>query len=203
MQHPAQLFATHRLVASRFFALAFILTVLAADSALEGSLVTTVLFLVGLVLVGIATVGRLWCSLYISGHKNDVLITTGPYSLSRNPLYFFSLLGFAGIGFASETFTLGIVLVVAMLIGYPAVIRQEEAALRARFGAAFEAYCARVPRFLPKRSGYVEPETYVVNPRLFRRTMSDAVWFVWFVGIVEVVEALHEYHYVKPLIHLY
>jgi hypothetical protein len=43
----------------------------------------------------------------------------------------------------------------------------------------------------------------VVNPRLFRRTMFDVVWFVWFVGIVEVVEALHEYHYVKPLIHLF
>jgi protein-S-isoprenylcysteine O-methyltransferase Ste14 len=201
--HPAQYFATHRLLVSRIFALAFILTVLAAESAHEGNLVSTGLFLAGLVLVGIATVGRLWCSLYISGHKNEALITTGPYSLSRNPLYGFSLLGFAGIGFASETFTLGIVLIVAMLIGYPAVIRQEEAVLRARFGAAFEDYCARVPRFLPKLSGYVEPETYVVNPRLFRRTMFDVVWFVWFVGIVEVVEALHEYHYVKPLIHLF
>jgi protein-S-isoprenylcysteine O-methyltransferase Ste14 len=203
VQHPAQYFATHRLMVSRVFALTFFLTVLAAESAHEGNLISTGLFLTGLVLVGIATVGRLWCSLYISGHKNAELITTGPYSLSRNPLYFFSLLGFAGIGFASETFTLGSVLIVAMLIGYPAVIRQEEAALRARFGATFDAYCARVPRFLPMLSGYVEPETYVVNPRLFRRTMFDVVWFIWFVGIVEVVEALHEYHYVKPLIHLF
>ena len=202
MQHPARYFANHRLLVSRIFAVAFILTVLAAESAHEGSLVSTTLFLVGLVLVGIATVGRLWCSLYISGHKNAELVATGPYSLSRNPLYLFSLLGFAGIGFASETFTLGIVLVVAMLIGYPAVIRQEEAVLRERFGAEFEAYCARVPRFLPKLSGYVEPQTYTVNPRLFRRTMLDVVWFVWFVGILEFVEALHEYHYVKPLIHL-
>jgi protein-S-isoprenylcysteine O-methyltransferase Ste14 len=202
VQHPAQYFATHRLLVSRIFAVAFILAVLAAESAHEGNLISTALFLVGLVLVGIATVGRLWCSLYISGHKSTELITTGPYSLSRNPLYFFSLLGFAGIGFASETFTLGVVLVVAMLIGYPAVIRQEEAVLRERFGAAFEEYCARVPRLLPKSSGYAEPERYTVNPRLFRRTMFDVVWFVWFVGIVEVVEALHEYHYVKPLIHL-
>jgi protein-S-isoprenylcysteine O-methyltransferase Ste14 len=199
----ARFFATHRLMVSRVFALAFFIAVLANESVHEGNLISTALFLIGLVLVGIATVGRLWCSLYISGHKNEALITTGPYSISRNPLYFFSLLGFAGIGFASETFTLGVVLIVAMLIGYPAVIRQEEAVLRARFGAAFEDYCARVPRFLPKLSGYVEPDTYVVNPRLFRRTMFDVVWFVWFVGIVEVVEALHEYHYVKPLIHLF
>ncbi|MDH4175657.1 MAG: isoprenylcysteine carboxylmethyltransferase family protein [Betaproteobacteria bacterium] len=203
MLHPARYFATHRLLVSRLFAVTFILTVLAAESAHEGNLLSTALFLVGLVLVGIATVGRLWCSLYISGHKNESLITTGPYSVTRNPLYFFSLLGFAGIGFASETFTLGIVLAIAMLVGYPAVIRQEEAVLRERFCAAFEAYCARVPRFLPKLSGYVEPESYTVNPRLFRRSMFDVVWFIWFVGIVEVVEALHEYHYVKPLIHLF
>jgi protein-S-isoprenylcysteine O-methyltransferase Ste14 len=200
--HPAQYFATHRLRVSRIFAIAFFLVVLAMESAHEGSLVSTALFLLGLLLVGVATVGRLWCSLYISGHKNSELITTGPYSLSRNPLYFFSLLGFAGIGFASETVTLGAVLAAAMLIGYPAVIRQEEAVLRERFGAEFEAYCARVPRFLPKLSAYVEPETYTVNPRLFRRSMLDVVWFIWFVGILEFVEALHEYHYVQPLIHL-
>jgi protein-S-isoprenylcysteine O-methyltransferase Ste14 len=202
VQHPASYFATHRLLVSRIFAAAFFLVVLVMESAHEGTLLSTLLFLIGLALVGAATVGRLWCSLYISGHKNTALITTGPYSLSRNPLYFFSLLGFAGIGFASETVTLGIVLAVAMLVSYPTVIRREEGVLRERFGAAFEAYCARVPRFLPKLSGYVEPETYTVNPRLFRRTMLDVVWFIWFVGIVELVEALHEYHYLKPLIHL-
>lgn len=202
MPHPAQYFATHRLAVSRAFALAFFLVVLAMEGAYEGSLVSTLVFLFGLVLVGVATVGRLWCSLYISGHKNTELITAGPYSLSRNPLYFFSLLGFAGIGFASETFSLGLVLAAAMLVGYPAVIRQEEAVLRERFGAAFEAYCARVPRFLPRLSGYVEPETYTVNPRLFRRSMFDVVWFIWFVGILEFVEALHEYHIVDPLFRL-
>jgi protein-S-isoprenylcysteine O-methyltransferase Ste14 len=202
MLHPAQYFATHRLRVSRIFAVAFFLLVLAMEGAHEGSLVSTALFLVGLALVGVATIGRLWCSLYISGHKNTELITTGPYSMSRNPLYFFSLLGFAGIGFASETFTLGLALALAMLAGYPAVIRQEEAVLRERFGAEFAAYCARVPRFLPKLSAYVEPETYTVNPRLFRRSMLDVVWFIWFVGILEFVEALHEYHFVQPLIHL-
>jgi protein-S-isoprenylcysteine O-methyltransferase Ste14 len=202
LRHPADYFATHRLLVSRIFAAAFFLVVLAMESAHEGNLLSTVLFLSGLALVGAATVGRLWCSLYISGHKNTALITTGPYSLSRNPLYFFSLLGFAGIGFASETVTLGVVLAVAMLVSYPTVIRREEAVLRERFGAEFEAYCARVPRFLPKLAGYLEPESYTVNPRLFRRTMFDVVWFIWFVGILEFVEALHEYHYIKPLIHL-
>lgn len=202
LQRCAHYFATHRILVSRVFGVAFFIAVLSAESMHEGTLVSTALFLLGLVLVGVATIGRLWCSLYISGYKNAELITTGPYSLCRNPLYFFSLLGFAGIGFASETFTLGILLTLVVFAGYPAVIGREEAVLRARFGTEFDAYCASTPRFLPKFSGFREPETYTVNPRKFRSTMFDVIWFIWFVGIVEVVEALHEYHFIEPLIHL-
>lgn len=197
---PAQFFSTHRIVVSRVFALVFFGIILTMEPAYEGTLVSTGLFLMGLVLVGIATVGRLWCSVYISGHKDAQLITAGPYSISRNPLYFFSMLGFAGIGFATETFTLGIALTLLFLAGYPAVIRREEAFLRSRFGAAFDAYCARTPRFFPALSRLSEPDRVTVDARLFRRTMTDVVWFVWLVGIIELVEALHELHFVEPWI---
>jgi protein-S-isoprenylcysteine O-methyltransferase Ste14 len=202
-QRAASFFGTHRILVSRLFGVAFFLIVLASESVHEGTVFEAVLFLAGLVLVGIATVGRLWCSLYVSGYKDTELITTGPYSVSRNPLYFFSLLGFAGIGFATETVTLGIALPLITAIGYPAVIKREEHQLRERFGTAFEAYCARTPRFFPDFSRFTEPASYVVNPRLFRRTMIDVIWFVWFVGLIELVEALHELHVFAPLIRLY
>lgn len=202
MNALGRLFASRRILVSRIFVLAFFLVVLATESMHEANLLSTALFLAGLLLVGLATVGRLWCSLYISGYKASQLITAGPYSVSRNPLYFFSLLGFAGIGFATETFTLGVVLIAATLLAYPAVMRSEEELLRAKFGAAFDDYCARTPRLFPDFSKFVEPETYTVSPRIFRRSMGEVVWFVWFVGIVEVVEALHEYHFVKPLMRL-
>lgn len=198
-----QWFATHRIAASRLFAIAFLGLLLATESAHEGTFVEPLLFLLGLVLVGIATVGRLWCSLYISGYKDSQLITTGPYSLCRNPLYFFSLLGFAGVGLASETVTLGVALALVVVVGYPSVIRREEAFLRARFGGEFDAYCARTPRLWPSFRDFRETDSYVVNPKLFRRTMVDVVWFVWLVGIVELVEALHELEVVRPILRLY
>lgn len=202
-ERAASFFATHRILVSRLFGIAFFLIVLVSRSVHDGSVLEAVLFLVGLVLVGFATVGRLWCSLYISGYKDVELVTTGPYSVSRNPLYFFSLLGFSGIGFATETFTLGIALPLIVAMGYPAVIKREEHELRLNFGAAFEAYCSQTPRFFPDFTRFKEPESYVVNPRLFRHTMIDVIWFIWFVGIIELVEAFHEFHVVAPLLWLY
>jgi protein-S-isoprenylcysteine O-methyltransferase Ste14 len=202
LQRLAHAIASHRILVSRIFVVVFFAVVLMTESLHEGSIISTTLFLSGLVLVGIATVGRLWCSLYISGYKDSQLITTGPYSICRNPLYFFSFLGFAGIGFATETFTLGLALSLIFLLGYPSVVNREEELLRSRFGPEFERYCARTPRFIPNFAQFNEPDTYLVNPKLFRRTMVDVVWFVWFVGIIEFVEALHEYHYFEPFVRL-
>ena len=202
MNALGRLFASRRILVSRAFVLAFFVAVLATESAHEGNLLSTALFLLGLALVGLATVGRLWCSLYISGYKQAQLVTAGPYSVCRNPLYFFSLLGFAGIGFATETLSFAVLMVAATLIAYPAVIRAEEQTLREKFGAAFDEYCARTPRLVPDFRKFAEPDSWTVNPRIFRRSMGEVVWFIWFVGIVELVEALHEYHLVEPLIRL-
>lgn len=194
--------ASHRILVSRIFSAAFFALLLATEGALEGSLVSPLLFFFGLILVAIATVGRLWCSLYISGYKNAALIDAGPYSISRNPLYFFSFLGFVGIGLATETVTLALLLAAIFAVGYPLIIAREERYLRAKFGDAFAAYAARTPRFFPKVGALQEPETWRVNPRLFRRTMGDVLWFVWLVAVIELVEALHEYGVVTPLLRL-
>lgn len=55
--------------------------------------ISGILFLVGCLCVGAAMAGRIWCAQYIAGYKNDVLVREGPYSVCRNPLYFFSFLG--------------------------------------------------------------------------------------------------------------
>ena len=46
----------------------------------------------GFILVVFGCFGRIWASLYIEGNKTKNLITAGPFSMVRNPLYFFSLI---------------------------------------------------------------------------------------------------------------
>jgi protein-S-isoprenylcysteine O-methyltransferase Ste14 len=52
----------------------------------------------GIVAIVVCIIGRTWTSLYIAGRKIDQLVTVGPYSIVRNPLYVFSILGAAGAG---------------------------------------------------------------------------------------------------------
>ncbi len=76
------------------------------------------------------------------------LVTDGVYRYTRNPMY----LGMALIllGTACTTGTLAGVMVVPvfMVIIELRFIRPEEAMLHAIFGAEFEAYCARVRRWI-------------------------------------------------------
>jgi protein-S-isoprenylcysteine O-methyltransferase Ste14 len=155
-------------------------------------LIGTMLFAAGCLLVGIASVGRLWCALYISGYKKEFLITTGPYSLCRNPLYFFSLLGAIGVGLATETMMIPLVIGIAFALYYPAIIKAEEVKLRGLHSERYDVYCNSVPLFIPRASRLTEPTEYLVNPRAFRRSMIDALWFVCFVGLPEIVRALQE-----------
>lgn len=197
--HP---FALYRILISRVFALAFLFIVLFTESAQDDRLVSDFLFLSGLLLVSFATAGRLWCAVYINGYKNRELVTHGPYSITRNPLYFFSLIGFVGVGLATETVTIPLAALLSFAVFYPQVIRKEERFLKSLFGAAFDEYAARTPRFFPRLRAFREPESYVIDTRRFRSSIWDVLWFLWLVGIIELTEALHRHDIIRPLLRL-
>ena len=163
-----------------------------------GEGVAVALFTLGMFLVAIGSLGRMWCSLYIAGYKDQVLITQGPYSMTRNPLYFFSVFGALGVGFCTETFTFPAVLLAVMILYYPLVVRKEERRLRARFGGDFDDYARRVPAFFPNFALFSEPDSYLVKPVVYRRHMFSALWFVWIVGLLELAEGLKELGWVHP-----
>ena len=82
----------------------------------------------------------------------SVLVTTGPHALSRNPMY----VGLTGLLVANAV-RLGSWPALLPPLAFVAVldrlqIRAEEAALADRFGSDYEAYGARVPRWLDRRS---------------------------------------------------
>ena len=166
-------------------------------------LITTMLFTVGMLLVAVASLGRMWCSVYIAGYKDRTLITAGPYSMSRNPLYFFSMLGALGVGCCTEAFTFPVLILLAMALYYPLVIRKEERRLQEYFGNAFSDYVQRVPVFFPKLALFRERDTYTVNPRAYRRHMFSALWFVWLVGLIELAEGLKEIGWLRSFWHCY
>jgi len=81
-------------------------------------------------------------------HKTP-LLTEGIYSRVRHPRYTQFLLSHAAIALICNylaTYVLMAVLVAAMFL----LVIIEERELRDRFGAEYESYCARVPRFIPK-----------------------------------------------------
>jgi protein-S-isoprenylcysteine O-methyltransferase Ste14 len=81
--------------------------------------------------------------------KDEELATTGPYALTRNPLYLGSAFLAAGFIIAGDSWWAGLIVGVYFAVFYYAVIRNEEADLRKRFGAAFEEYASRTPLFFP------------------------------------------------------
>ncbi len=103
-----------------------------------------------------------------AGHlqKDRELATSGPYAVTRNPLYFGSALLAAGFAIAGGSWADGAMVIAYFAVFYYAVMRNEEEDLRKRFGAGFDEYASRVPLFFPRystRSG----QTNVAESRRF------------------------------------
>lgn len=158
---------------------------LAADSA-------TGLALTGLgmtfVASGIAV--RLWALASIGQRKTKQLVTTGPYSLTRNPLYLGTLLIVLGFLALWQSPVLA-ALVVPPILLYPfGVVPAEERVLRGEFGAEFDAYCARTPRWWPRLRGYVSERQLAIGTPGFRREVQCGVWWMFFAAVTIAVVAL-------------
>jgi len=77
-----------------------------------------------------------------------VLVTTGIYGWTRNPIYLGFFLMYVGIGIAVHSpWILALTLPIAVAIRY-GVVAREEAYLERRFGDAYRGYKARVRRWV-------------------------------------------------------
>lgn len=97
-----------------------------------------------------------WSFLWFARQKTTIipnkpanaLVLDGPFRLTRNPLYLAMALLTVGVGLWLDTWWVLILLVPAVVLVDRVVIAREEAYLRRRFGAEYDAFTARVRRWL-------------------------------------------------------
>lgn len=142
----------------------------------------------GLVLMAVAITGRAWCSLYIGGRKKTEIVELGPYSVSRNPLYVFNLVGALGIGAQTGSVVFALAFGAMAAVVFHFTVRREEAWLSTAFGQAYDTYCGRTPRFWPNFNRWRDAETLEVKPRFFLLTLRDGLAFLLATPIFAAVE---------------
>jgi protein-S-isoprenylcysteine O-methyltransferase Ste14 len=156
---------------------------------------------IALILIGIG--GRLWSILYIGGRKSAELVATGPYSMMRNPLYFFSTVGAAGIGAQTGSVIVSVASAVLCAAAFYIVTLREERHLTTVLGAPYKDYIARVPRFFPNPRLYRDQAEVTFTPRIFNHTLRDGLMFVASVPFFELIESGQERGVIPVLFWLY
>ena len=150
------------------------------------SLVESLLTSLGQCFVMAAVLGRLWSTLYIGGRKNACLVTRGPYSLTRNPLYFFSILGAAGAGLVFGSLIVAALLGGAIYLLLDRAARGEAALLRDGFGPSYADYAERVPLLWPRLTGYEDAAEPSFRPLALGRALRDALLFLMLLPTAEM-----------------
>jgi len=114
------------------------------SAGLEG-----VLVFIALVLIGLAALRMRQARTTIIPHlAPNALVTTGVFSISRNPIYLADVLILAGLSLRWGTYV-GLLLVpVFMILIHRRFILVEEARLQRHFGTAFDEYMENTGRWL-------------------------------------------------------
>lgn len=102
----------------------------------------------GALLVAAGAAVRTWAAGNI--RKREALAVTGPYALTRNPLYFGSFLMGCGVLVMGRNPWLAALILALAIPVYRIVIFREEQLLAGLFGEAYVAYAREVPRFFPR-----------------------------------------------------
>lgn len=157
----------------------------------------------GLMLVFFAILGRLWSILYIGTRKNRELVVVGPYSMTRNPLYLFSLVGVFGVGLMVGSLVLALTMTAACYAIFLYTARREATYLSNRFGPAYDDYARRTPLFLPDPFLYKGVAGATFSQRALTATFRDSLFLLALFPLIEGLEYLHANGQIPALVTLY
>ncbi len=165
----------------------------------DGSVVPEAMVWAGAVLIALAIGGRMWTRIFLGHRKAWQVVSDGPYSIVRHPLYMFSIIGTVGIGAQSESLVmmLAIVLPVSLTLYWMTGI--EEADLTLRFGEAYRAYQARTPRFWPKPSLWTPSQVTSIDYKMVARTLCESSLMALAIPIFIGLRSAHAAHLIEVL----
>lgn len=156
----------------------------------------------GVLMIIACIFGRTWSTLYIGGRKRRELVTIGPYSLVRNPLYFSTLVGAFGIGAQSGSLVVAVLAALIVFAVFHDVVTHEEKFLREAFPNEFAAYENRVPKFLPRLNGWRDTDKLEISTRLVWCTFLETCLFLLSVPAAKLVDELHYFGWIPVYLHL-
>jgi protein-S-isoprenylcysteine O-methyltransferase Ste14 len=118
--------------------------------------------LVGLSIFTIGLAAYIFCSVWLMSVGQGphvefdpprLLVTTGPFRWVRNPVVVSLLVAAAGQAVYFASIGLAVLVGLGIAFGHYQVTTIEEPRLRVRFGQAYEDYCKKVRRWLPRPPG--------------------------------------------------
>lgn len=165
--------------------------------------VREILEFTGYLFVFICVFGRLWSILFVGSRKNSELVTTGPYSMTRNPLYVFSTLGVIGVGLAYGSLLVAVILGAISYLVFMITAQKEANFLSEKFKTEYKAYAAVTPMFWPDFRLYKDGGETTFSPTALFKTFRDVLVFVIMLPLIEGLEFMHESEQFPILMWLY
>jgi protein-S-isoprenylcysteine O-methyltransferase Ste14 len=103
------------------------------------------------------------------------LVTEGPFSYVRNPLYVGNIMMYVGVGIMSNALMpyLQIVSFAYFVTQYQLIVSREEEHLRDVFAEEYQKYFENVPRFIPRFTRYIGEHSFHRKADFLRGLQSE------------------------------
>ena len=129
------------------------------------------------------------------------LCTSGPYSRTRNPLYWGNIIIYAGVAFLGGgewMWHLVATIIIFFIIQYYFIISLEEETLKLKFGEEYKSYIENVPKLFPNlipwdSGNKIEPQNLYKTLRTEKRTLQNI--FLIFILILFKTQIISLYNF--------
>ena len=159
-------------------------------------------FVVLSVVMIIVSLLRMWAGSLLSSKrvmsfkiKDDMLVTAGPYKLTRNPIYFSDIAAITGFSLCLPL--PGILMPVLFYLHYVRLIKYEESFLSENFRSAYKNFSLEAPRLIPNVKSirtFMREKNFFINYDGF---INNSLYLLFIPGFIA---AAFTYNFVTAII---